>query len=279
MKAGGLLLGRSILRIIQTHVTTREDHGQAYTYEDLMAVQFKGEGKEADRDLYHFYDEWTRVALEMEKPHKSVRPSIQTISLYAASDVARSTWFKPIPTRTWRRKIGTGMSESDRLFGDVEYLVSSDSTISLISNMGSPALQAALLQELQNRPTSTSAMIQNGATLDDIRANLRSMNWTPPPGSCNTCPRVMIWSGDELCVRGEGSQRRVKGARREDTPSDYDDVERDALSMIDDVVDEQAYTANAMGEMLVFLARGDGESWNQVKTSSDCTIWDNLASR
>eukprot|EP00959_Pyramimonas_sp_CCMP1952_P054893 1147389-Pyramimonas_sp.AAC.1 len=28
MKAGGLLSGRSILRIIQTHVTTREDHGQ-----------------------------------------------------------------------------------------------------------------------------------------------------------------------------------------------------------------------------------------------------------
>jgi hypothetical protein len=89
----------------------------------------------------------------------------------------------------------------------------------------------------------------------------------------------MIWNGNELCVHGEGQQRRVKGARREDTPSDYDDVERDAFSMIDDVVDEQAYVANATGEMLVFLALGDGENWNQAKTSSDCTIWDTLASR
>eukprot|EP00959_Pyramimonas_sp_CCMP1952_P424978 8901422-Pyramimonas_sp.AAC.1 len=69
MKAGGLLSGISILRIIQARVTTREDHGQVYTYEDLMAIQIKGEGKEADRDLYHFYDEWMRVALEMKKPH------------------------------------------------------------------------------------------------------------------------------------------------------------------------------------------------------------------
>eukprot|EP00959_Pyramimonas_sp_CCMP1952_P116733 2439836-Pyramimonas_sp.AAC.2 len=32
-----------------------------------MAIQIKGEGKEADRALYHFYDEWMRVTLEMEK--------------------------------------------------------------------------------------------------------------------------------------------------------------------------------------------------------------------
>eukprot|EP00959_Pyramimonas_sp_CCMP1952_P250006 5226517-Pyramimonas_sp.AAC.1 len=105
------------------------------------------------------------------------------------------------------------------------------------------------------------------------------MKWTPPPVSCATRCRVLIWNSDELCVHGEGLQRRVRGARREDTPSDYDDVERDALSMIDDVVDEQAYVANATGEMLGFLALGDGESWNQAKTSSDCTIWDTLVSR
>eukprot|EP00959_Pyramimonas_sp_CCMP1952_P074359 1553809-Pyramimonas_sp.AAC.1 len=78
MKAGGLHSVRSILRIIQTHVTTREDRGQVCTYEDLMAIQIKGEGKEADRDLYHFYGEWMRVTLEMEKPHKSFRPSLQS---------------------------------------------------------------------------------------------------------------------------------------------------------------------------------------------------------
>eukprot|EP00959_Pyramimonas_sp_CCMP1952_P184683 3861579-Pyramimonas_sp.AAC.1 len=78
MKEGGLLPGRSILRIIQTHVTTREDHGQVYTYEDLMAIQIKREGTEADRDLYHFYNEWMRVTLEMERPHESFRPSMQS---------------------------------------------------------------------------------------------------------------------------------------------------------------------------------------------------------
>eukprot|EP00959_Pyramimonas_sp_CCMP1952_P440343 9219208-Pyramimonas_sp.AAC.1 len=43
-----------------------------------MAIQIKGEGNEADRDLYLFYDEWMRVTLEMEKPHKSFRPSRQS---------------------------------------------------------------------------------------------------------------------------------------------------------------------------------------------------------
>eukprot|EP00959_Pyramimonas_sp_CCMP1952_P209950 4392849-Pyramimonas_sp.AAC.1 len=89
----------------------------------------------------------------------------------------------------------------------------------------------------------------------------------------------MIWNGSELCVRGDGSQRRVKGARREVTPSDCDDVESGALSMIDDVVDEHAFVANASGEMLVPLALGNGQSWNRTKTSSDCTIGDALASR
>eukprot|EP00959_Pyramimonas_sp_CCMP1952_P404295 8471811-Pyramimonas_sp.AAC.1 len=68
MKAGGLLSGRSIRRIIRNHVTTREDHSQVCTYEDLVAIQIKGEGKEADRDLYHFYDEWMRVTLDGETP-------------------------------------------------------------------------------------------------------------------------------------------------------------------------------------------------------------------
>eukprot|EP00959_Pyramimonas_sp_CCMP1952_P014693 311375-Pyramimonas_sp.AAC.1 len=89
-------------------------------------------------------------------------------------------------------------------------MVSSDPAISFVSNKGSPALQAALLHELQNISTAANAMIQNGAALDDIRANMRSMSWTPPPGSCKTRCRVMIWNGNELCVRGEGSQRRVK---------------------------------------------------------------------
>eukprot|EP00959_Pyramimonas_sp_CCMP1952_P261072 5458630-Pyramimonas_sp.AAC.1 len=61
-------------------------------------------------------------------------------------------------------------------------MVSSDSTISFVNNKGSPALQAALLRELQNRSTAANAMIQNGATLDDIRAILRSTNWTPSTG-------------------------------------------------------------------------------------------------
>eukprot|EP00959_Pyramimonas_sp_CCMP1952_P287760 6017926-Pyramimonas_sp.AAC.1 len=31
--------------------------------------------------------------------------------------------------------------------------------------------------------------------------------------------------------------------------------------------------------MLVFLALGDGQRWNQNQTSSDCAAWDTLASR
>eukprot|EP00959_Pyramimonas_sp_CCMP1952_P368427 7717401-Pyramimonas_sp.AAC.1 len=46
LKAGGLLSGRSMFRIIQTHATTREEHGQVYNYEDLMAIQIRGEGKD-----------------------------------------------------------------------------------------------------------------------------------------------------------------------------------------------------------------------------------------
>eukprot|EP00959_Pyramimonas_sp_CCMP1952_P370371 7756775-Pyramimonas_sp.AAC.1 len=43
-----------------------------------MAIQIKGEGKAANRGLYHFNDEWMRVTLEMEKPQASFRPSIQS---------------------------------------------------------------------------------------------------------------------------------------------------------------------------------------------------------
>ena len=77
LKKNNILRGRSILRIIAVHVTTREDHGQAYTYPGLMAITTKGEGKAADDDLRHFYDEWTRIMQEMERPHKTFGPSIQ----------------------------------------------------------------------------------------------------------------------------------------------------------------------------------------------------------
>eukprot|EP00959_Pyramimonas_sp_CCMP1952_P160666 3359960-Pyramimonas_sp.AAC.1 len=80
----------------------------------------------------------------------SSRVSGEAIYLYAAFDVPLSTWHKPIPTRTWHRKVGVaGMSESDRLYNDVEHMISSDSTISLVNNTGAAALEAALLQELQ----------------------------------------------------------------------------------------------------------------------------------
>ena len=67
LKKDKILKGRSILRIIAVHVTTREDHGQVYTYKDPMAITIKGEGKAADADLYHLYDEWTRITQEMER--------------------------------------------------------------------------------------------------------------------------------------------------------------------------------------------------------------------
>eukprot|EP00959_Pyramimonas_sp_CCMP1952_P414141 8676834-Pyramimonas_sp.AAC.1 len=79
-------------------------------------------------------------------------------------------------------------------------MVSSDSTISCANNKGAAALKAALLEELRSRSTAANATIHNGAKLDDIRANMRSMSWTPPPGSCETRCRVMIWNGNELCV-------------------------------------------------------------------------------
>ena len=52
-----MLKGISILRVIAVHVTTREDHGQVCSYQDLMAITIRGEGKNADADLCHFYDE------------------------------------------------------------------------------------------------------------------------------------------------------------------------------------------------------------------------------
>merc|ERR1712113_124231 len=47
MKKKGMLRGREIVRIIAVHVTTREDHGQVFTYQDLMKVSIKGTGKQA----------------------------------------------------------------------------------------------------------------------------------------------------------------------------------------------------------------------------------------
>eukprot|EP00959_Pyramimonas_sp_CCMP1952_P301378 6305578-Pyramimonas_sp.AAC.1 len=44
----------------------------------------------------------------------SSRVSGEAIYLHAAVDFPHSTWYKPIPTRTWQRKVGVGMSESDR---------------------------------------------------------------------------------------------------------------------------------------------------------------------
>eukprot|EP00959_Pyramimonas_sp_CCMP1952_P335045 7015932-Pyramimonas_sp.AAC.1 len=80
---------------------------------------------------------------------------------------------------------------------------------------------------------------KNGGSLNDIRANLRSRSWEAPLGRSKTRCRVVIWNGNELCAYHDGIQRRVKGARRADTPSGYDEVESDALSVIDNVVDEQ----------------------------------------
>ena len=72
-----LLTGREILRLIDIHMSDRADHGQVYTYADLMKVQIKGHGKQADEDLFHFYDEWLKIWGEMGEIHHSFMPSIQ----------------------------------------------------------------------------------------------------------------------------------------------------------------------------------------------------------
>eukprot|EP00959_Pyramimonas_sp_CCMP1952_P050831 1061941-Pyramimonas_sp.AAC.1 len=40
------------------------------------------------------------------------------------------------------------MDEGERMFNDVEYLVSSDSTVAFVNAKGNPALNAALKQQL-----------------------------------------------------------------------------------------------------------------------------------
>ena len=55
LKKGAMLKGRSILRIIAVRVTTREHRGPACTCQDLMAIEIRGEGKNADADSFHFY--------------------------------------------------------------------------------------------------------------------------------------------------------------------------------------------------------------------------------
>eukprot|EP00959_Pyramimonas_sp_CCMP1952_P221406 4628160-Pyramimonas_sp.AAC.1 len=116
MKDGGLLAGRSILPVIQTHATTREDQGQVYTHEDLMAIQIKGEGKQADRDLYHFYDEWTGVALETDNPHMSFRPSIQS-HFYKQMKECLFMTMTPAMYDNSNEKHGKGMKSYEWLLG------------------------------------------------------------------------------------------------------------------------------------------------------------------
>ena len=72
-----LLTGREILRLIDIHMSDRADHGQVYTYADLMNVKIRGTGKQADEDLFHFYDEWLKIWGEMGEIHHSFMPSIQ----------------------------------------------------------------------------------------------------------------------------------------------------------------------------------------------------------
>ncbi|CAK0790537.1 unnamed protein product, partial [Prorocentrum cordatum] len=201
-------------------------------------------------------------------PPKGPRPeyvaavkSIGKALAYVIKPEAATAFARPIPTKTWTGKIGADMYEGERMFNDVEYLVSSDSTIAFLNAKGSPELNAALKQQLEGRSSGERVHAKNGGSLGAFRANLRSMSWEAPLGRSKTRCRVMIWNGNELCVYHDGVHGRVKGARREDTRSDYDEVERDALSMIDDVVDEQAYVANATGDVLVMLALGENYTY------------------
>ena len=75
LKKDEMLTGRSISRIIAVHVTTREDPGQVYTYQDSMAITILGEGKAADADLCRFYDEWAQITQAMDRPtsHSGLR--------------------------------------------------------------------------------------------------------------------------------------------------------------------------------------------------------------
>eukprot|EP00959_Pyramimonas_sp_CCMP1952_P043126 902205-Pyramimonas_sp.AAC.1 len=77
------------------------------------------------------------------------RISGEAIYLYAAYGIPYSTWFRSIPTQTWAGKAGAGLNEGDRMFSDVEYFVSSDSTMAFLNAQGSPALNAALKQRLE----------------------------------------------------------------------------------------------------------------------------------
>eukprot|EP00959_Pyramimonas_sp_CCMP1952_P328144 6870223-Pyramimonas_sp.AAC.1 len=135
------------------------------------------------------------------------------------------------------------MDEGDRIFNDVEPLISSDSTVAFVSSKGRPALSSAHKEQINARSSGSLITIRNGADLDAIRASLPSLSWGGPLGHCPTRCRVIVWNGSELCERQDGIRRRVKGSRQGDKPSDYDELENNALSMIDDVVDEQAYVA------------------------------------
>eukprot|EP00959_Pyramimonas_sp_CCMP1952_P413465 8664067-Pyramimonas_sp.AAC.1 len=162
-------------------------------------------------------------------------------------------------TKTWTGKIGADMDEGERMFNDVEYRVPSDSTMASVSSKGRPALNSALKEQINARSSGSLITIRNDGSLDDIRASLPSMSLEEPLGHSSTRCRVVVWDGNEPCDYHGDICRRMKGRRREDKPSDYDEPEQDALSMIDDVVDEQAYVAHATGDMLVMLALGDGQ--------------------
>eukprot|EP00959_Pyramimonas_sp_CCMP1952_P041295 863512-Pyramimonas_sp.AAC.1 len=95
-----------------------------------------------------------------------------------------------MPTKTWTGKIGTDVDEGERVFNSVEYLVSSDSTMAFVSSKGKPALNSALKEQPNDRPSGSLITIRNGASLDDTRAPLRSMSWEEPLGHSKTRFRV-----------------------------------------------------------------------------------------
>eukprot|EP00959_Pyramimonas_sp_CCMP1952_P390820 8190120-Pyramimonas_sp.AAC.1 len=115
------------------------------------------------------------------------------------------------------------------------------------SDYGEAALSSALKEQLIIRSHGCRTSVRGGATLDDIKVPLRSMRWAT---ACPTRCRVIVWDGSELCHHND-DRRRVKGARRGDSPLQHDELERRALSMVDDVVDEQAHMAETTEAMLV----------------------------
>ncbi|CAK0822682.1 unnamed protein product, partial [Prorocentrum cordatum] len=203
------------------------------------------------------------------------RISGEAIYLHATHGVPCATWHRPTPTKTWAGKIAANMDEGERVYKDIEHLISTDSTMALVSTKGKSALSSALKEQLTMHSHGCQTSVRGGETLDDIKVSLRSMRRAT---ACPTRCRVIAWNGNELCDHRD-NRRRVKGARRGDNPLQYDELERQALSMMDDVVDEQAHIAETTGAMLVILVMGDGQSWRHPRGSAGRRIWDALASR